>query len=175
MENKSTPKFPELIEQRRIAELRSYNILDTQQESAFEDITRLAATICGTPMALVSFVDVQRQWFKSEIGLGMRQTPIESSICAHAILRDDVLVVRDATRDLRFAHNPLVTGEPKLRFYAGVAFRTSIGTPLGTVCVLDTVPRDISPEQTNALRLLAKMVMSQLELRKNAATQFEVR
>ncbi len=173
MEHKSAPKFPELIEQRRIAELRSYNILDTEPEDAFEDITKRASTICGTPIALVSFVDVQRQWFKSELGLGIRQTPIQSSICAHAILQDKVLVVRDTARDLRFAHNPLVTGDPKIRFYAGVALRTPSGTPLGTVCVLDIVPRDISEEQIDALKLLAKTVMTQLELRKSATTQSE--
>ncbi|MEO9214809.1 MAG: GAF domain-containing protein [Rhodanobacter sp.] len=166
MEHKTAPKLPEAVELRRLAELRSYNILDTGQEAAFDDVSKLASMICGTSMALVSFVDADRQWFKAEVGLGLRQTPIESSICAHAILQGDVLVVPDTTRDLRFAHNPLVLDNPHLRFYAGAVLRTPGGIALGTVCVLDTVARNITPDQKEALRLLSRQVMTQLELGK---------
>lgn len=117
-------------------------------------------------MAMVSFVDADRQWFKAEVGLGMRQTPIESSICAYAILQGGVMVVPDTLRDLRFAHNPLVLDNPRLRFYAGAVLRTPGGIALGTICVLDTVARNITPEQKEALRLLSRQVMTQLELRK---------
>lgn len=166
MDHRTVPKLPETVELRRLAELRSYNILDTGREAVFDDVSKLASMICSTPMALVSFVDAERQWIKAEVGLGLRKTPIESSICAHAILQGDVLVVPDMLRDLRFAHNPLVLGSPHLRFYAGAVLRTPGGIALGTVCVLDTVARDITPEQKDALRLLSRQVMTLLELRK---------
>ncbi|WP_115049777.1 sensor histidine kinase [Xanthomonas arboricola] len=150
----------------RLQALRSYGILDTPREAAFEDITRLASIICQTPIALISLVDADRQWFKSELGMGERETPLFKSMCAHALLDSDVLVVPDTREDVRFARNPLVTGELPLHFYAGAVLKTSEGLPLGTVCVLDRQPRQLSDEQVDALRALARQTMAQLELRR---------
>ncbi|AKC79246.1 MULTISPECIES: GAF domain-containing sensor histidine kinase [Xanthomonas] len=150
----------------RLQALRSYGILDTPREAAFEDITRLASIICQTPIALISLVDAERQWFKSELGMGERETPLFKSMCAHALLDSDVLVVPDTREDVRFARNPLVTGEAPLHFYAGAVLKTSEGLPLGTVCVLDRQPRQLSAEQVDALRALARQTMAQLELRR---------
>ncbi|WP_435014510.1 GAF domain-containing sensor histidine kinase [Xanthomonas arboricola] len=150
----------------RLQVLRSYGILDTPREAAFEDITRLASIICQTPIALISLVDAERQWFKSERGMGERETPLFKSMCAHALLDSDVLVVPDTREDVRFARNPLVTGEAPLHFYAGAVLKTSEGLPLGTVCVLDRQPRQLSAEQVDALRALARQTMAQLELRR---------
>ncbi|MBB5881331.1 signal transduction histidine kinase [Xanthomonas arboricola] len=150
----------------RLQVLRSYGILDTPREAAFEDITRLASIICQTPIALISLVDAERQWFKSELGMGERETPLFKSMCAHALLDSDVLVVPDTREDVRFARNPLVTGEAPLHFYAGAVLKTSEGLPLGTVCVLDRQPRQLSAEQVDALRALARQTMAQLELRR---------
>ena len=155
-----------LAEDIRLETLHSYGILDPPREGAFDDITRLAALICGAPMALVSLVDRERQWFKSEIGVGVSETPISSSICAHAIQQTEVFIVPDTLLDERFRHNPLVTGEPHLRFYAGASLRTADGLPLGTVCVLDTQPRELSSEQAEALQALARQTMAQIELRR---------
>jgi signal transduction histidine kinase len=150
----------------RLQALRSYGILDTPREAAFEDITRLASIICQTPIALISLVDAERQWFKSELGMGERETPLFKSMCAHALLDSDVLVVPDTREDVRFSRNPLVTGEAPLHFYAGAVLKTSEGLPLGTVCVLDRQPRQLSAEQVDALRALARQTMAQLELRR---------
>lgn len=153
-------------ERARLLALRSYGILDTPSEGAFDDITRIAALICDAPIAVVNFIDEGRQWFKSEIGLGVRETPLGPSICAHAILQLELFVVPDTTLDDRFRDNPLVTGDPKLRFYAGAPLLTPDGLSLGTVCVLDTRPRELTEEQQQALRALARQAMAQLELRK---------
>ena len=153
----------------RLAALNAYAILDTANEGAFDDITRIAALVCGTPIAVVNFIDAERQWFKSEIGLGVRETPLDPSICAHAILQDDLFVVPDTRLDARFQGNPLVTGDPHLRFYAGAPLRTPDGHALGTVCVLDTEPRSLSDVQLGALKALARQSMAQLELRKALA------
>ncbi len=150
----------------RLATLRSYDILDTPIEGAFEDITRIAAHVCKTPISVVNLIDEHRQWFKSEIGLGARETPLETSICAHAILQFDFMEIPDTTLDDRFNCNPLVTGAPHLRFYAGALLKTSAGHALGTVCVLDTQPRVLSDEQRGVLRALARQTMAQLELRR---------
>ncbi|CBA16999.1 GAF domain-containing sensor histidine kinase [Xanthomonas albilineans] len=150
----------------RLDALHSYAILDTPREPAFDDITRLAALICQTPIAVVSLIDSERQWFKSEVGLGIRETPLTVSMCAHALLEDDLLLVPDTREDPRFANNPLVTGEMHLHFYAGALLKTSDGLPLGTVCVLDHRPRHLTYEQIEALRALARQAMAQLELRK---------
>ncbi|OOG56325.1 GAF domain-containing sensor histidine kinase [Rhodanobacter sp. C03] len=150
----------------RLDALYAYGILDTPPEAGFDDITRLAALICEAPIALISLVDRNRQWFKSELGLGASETPIGSSICAHAILQSDVFVVPDTLQDTRFLDNPLVTGDPHLRFYAGASLRTPDGLPLGTVCVLDRQPRQLRPEQIEALRALARQAMAQIELRR---------
>jgi signal transduction histidine kinase len=153
-------------ETERLAALRSYGILDTAVEPAFDDITRIASYVCQTPISLISLVDEGRQWFKSELGLGIRQTPIDQSICAHALLEHSFLEVSDTTRDSRFDCNPLVTGAPYLRFYAGALLRTPDGLPLGTVCVLDDKPRQLTSEQRDILAALARQVMSQMEFRR---------
>ncbi|WP_101927485.1 MULTISPECIES: GAF domain-containing sensor histidine kinase [Luteimonas] len=161
-------------EARRLASLRAYGILDTPEEAVFDDITRIASAVCQTPISVVNLIDAHRQWFKSEVGLGVRETPLETSICAHAILEEDYLEVADTTLDPRFAYNPLVTGEPGLRFYAGALLKTPDGLPIGTVCVLDTVPRALTPEQIATLQALARQVMAQLELRKMLATAHDI-
>jgi signal transduction histidine kinase len=153
-------------EAERLQALRSYGILDTPIEPAFDDITRIASHVCQTPISVVNLIDQGRQWFKSEIGLGVRETPLESSICAHAILEHSFLEVPDTTLDKRFERNPLVTGEPHLRFYAGALLRTPDGLPLGTICVLDHKPRRLTHDQRDVLAALARQVMSQMELRR---------
>jgi len=158
----------EVAELERLRALRSFGVLDTDPEEAFDDLTALAAHVCGTPMALVSLVDSDRQWFKSRLGLAVCQTPREVSFCAHALSGDRALVVSDATLDPRFADNPLVTGEPGLRFYAGAPLVTGTGYVLGTLCVLDVVPRALSGLQVEHLTALARQVVSQLELRRQA-------
>ena len=169
MAHLAAPKLPNAAEQRRLAALHAYGILDTAKESAFEDITRIASLVCGTPIAVVNLIDGERQWFKSEVGLGVRETPLATSICAHAILEHDMLVVPDTTLDRRFAENPLVTGDPGLRFYAGALLKTPDGLAIGTVCVLDTEPRGLTQQQIDILRGLARQVMTQLELRRMLA------
>ncbi len=155
-------------ERERLRALRDYAVLDTEREPAFDELADLAARICDAPIAIISLVDVHRQWFKSEIGLGVRETPIETSFCRHALLEQDRLIVPDATRDPRFAENPLVTGEQNLRFYAGTLLRSPQGHAIGTLCVLDRKPRPegLTDLQLRALDVLARQVMTQLELRR---------
>lgn len=134
-------------ERERLAALRRYVVLDTPPEAAFERITRLASRLLHVPISLVSLVDESRQWFKSAFGLPLRQTSREVSFCAHAILNRDVTVVADATLDRRFLDNPLVTGDPRIRSYAGAPLTTPDGFNLGTLCAIDTVPRRFTPEE----------------------------
>ncbi len=155
-------------EPERLAALRRYSILDTRPEQDFDDLAMAAAQTCGTPVALVSLIDTNRQWFKAKVGLTTAQTPRDVAFCAHAVLQSDVLVVPDALADDRFAKNPLVTAEPHIRFYAGAPLITSDGHALGTLCVIDHVPRQLNPEQVETLRTLSRQVVAQLELRRTA-------
>jgi PAS domain S-box-containing protein len=163
-----TDLLPRVTEQQRLAVLDSYNILDTSPEAGFDDIVTLAREITRTPVALVSLVAGSRQWFKAASGTDMCETPIEQSVCAHVIRQDNTLVIPDLTKDERTKANTLVTGEPRIRFYAGAILRTPSGIPLGTVCVLDTKvrPEGLSAEQIAGLEALARMVMMQLEQRR---------
>ncbi|BAT58575.1 blue-light-activated histidine kinase [Variibacter gotjawalensis] len=156
-------------EHERLDALASFSILDTPREADFDDVAELASRICETPIAVVNLIGEGRQFFKAEVGLGVRETPLESSFCARAILEDEFLVVPDATKDPRFDCNPLVTGDPQLRFYAGALLKTDDGHAIGTVCVLDMKPRDLSPLQEKTLRVLARQVMNQLNLRRALA------
>ncbi|MGH7553456.1 MAG: GAF domain-containing protein, partial [Longimicrobiales bacterium] len=154
-------------EAERIASLHEYRILDTMPEAAYDEITHLASTICGTPIALITLIDHDRQWFKSVVGLDLRETTREVAFCSHAILESDLVVVPDLTRDPRFADNPFVADGPRFRFYAGAALITPEGHGLGTLCVVDTRPHDLTANQRNALRALSRQVMTQLELRRH--------
>ena len=152
-------------EEARLQALHRYDILDTPTEADFDDITRLASEICEVPISVVNLIDRDRQFFKSEIGLGVRETPLDISICAHAILEQGVMIVPDTRLDSRFDGNPLVEGEPHLRFYAGALLESSDGHPIGTLCVLDSRPRILTELQITTLRVLARQVMTQIELR----------
>lgn len=159
-------------EAQRLATLDHYGILDTPEEPAFDDIASMIADLMCTSMAAISLVSDRRQWFKSEVGLNLRESPISTSVCRYAMLRSDALIVPDLSADARFACNPLVTGAPGLRFYAGEPLRTPDGIPLGALCVLDVVPRPqgLTDRQRFYLRTMARQVMDQLELRRvNAA------
>ncbi|CAA9311339.1 MAG: diguanylate cyclase/phosphodiesterase (GGDEF & EAL domains) with PAS/PAC sensor(s), partial [uncultured Microvirga sp.] len=166
---------PSWREADRLAAVRRVDILDTEPEAAFDDIAALAGQICGAPVALVSFIDERRQWLKSATGLSLRPIPREVSICAHTILLRGLFVVPDANQDGRFSANPLVTGEPHLRFYAGAPIETPEGLPLGTVCVLDfeARPDGLTPGQSHALPALGRAVMRELELRRKTSALAE--
>ena len=150
----------------RLQALLNCNVLDTPPEPAFDDLTTLAARLCTAPIALVSLVDENRQWFKSRVGLDAVETPRDYAFCAHTILQSEPLIICDAQRDPRTRDNPLVTGEPHIRFYAGVPLRMSTGEPLGTLCVIDQVPRDLSKGMLRDLQALARQAETQLELRR---------
>jgi anti-sigma regulatory factor (Ser/Thr protein kinase) len=154
-------------EKDRLQALRSYRILDTDPEKAFDDLTILASHICETPIALISLIDSNRQWFKSKIGVSVSETPREVSFCATAIMQSDLFIVPDASKDPRFSSNPFVASDPKIRFYAGAPFTSSDGQPLGTLCVVDVVPRQLTSNQQNALLALSHQVQGQFELRRN--------
>src|SRR5260370_32476793 len=145
----------------------SYKILDTDREKAFDDLTIWASHICETRVALISLIDTDRQWFKSRVGVNLTETPREVAFCAKAIQQSELFVVPDATKDPRFSSNPFVVSDPKIRFYAGAPFTSSDGYPLGTLCVVDVVPRQLTPSQENALMALSRQVQAQFELRKN--------
>ncbi|RAK51426.1 GAF domain-containing sensor histidine kinase [Phenylobacterium deserti] len=153
-------------EDQRLAVLREYQILDTPPEAAFDRITALAAELFDAPIAAVSLVDEDRQWFKSVVGLDTRQTPREQAFCAHTIVNDDVFVVTDAEMDERFRHNPLVTDAPKIRFYAGAPLRLRSGQRLGSLCVIDRSPREpLTEDQKRRLATLAAIVVNEMDLR----------
>jgi two-component system, NtrC family, sensor kinase len=154
-------------EEVRLAALHRYSILDTLPEQIYEDATALASLIFATPMALVSLVDADRQWFKSVAGLeGVRHTPRSQSFCAHTLGTARTLIISDATQDPRFADNPAVVGDPKIRFYAGAPLIEPDGHVLGTVCVIDTQPRTPTVIQIAALEALARQVMALMECRR---------
>jgi len=155
------PHLP-VNEAQRLQTLQRYKVLDTPAEAVFDDITRVASIVCETPMALVSLVDADRQWFKSKQGLDATETPRELAFCAHAIHDTEILEVRDATHDDRFARNPLVTGDPNIRFYAGAPLTGSDGTAAGTLCVVDRIPRTLKPHQREVLTALSRVVTSLL-------------
>src|ERR1700753_124360 len=146
--------------------LQRYSILDTSPEQIYDDVTALASLICATPMSLVSLVDAERQWFKSTVGVAFRETPRSVSFCAHTLPTARTLIVGDGPKDPRFMHNPAVVGDPKVRFYAGAPIVDPAGHVLGTVCVIDTTPRTISPIQVAALAALARHTMALMKMRR---------
>jgi signal transduction histidine kinase len=163
IEPKDHPK-----ERERLKELKSYSILDTLLENEYDNLTTIAAEICGTPISLISLIDNKRQWFKSHHGLAASETPKQFAFCAHAINDDcKVFIVQDARLDVRFHDNPLVTGDPNVIFYAGIPLISDDDLPLGTLCVIDHTPRLLSQSQIHSLTALADQVMSLLKLRRN--------
>jgi two-component sensor histidine kinase len=150
---------------RRLAALRRYGILDTPREAEFDEIVGLAAELCGAPIGVINLIDESRQWFKSEQGLGVRETPLDTSICSHVILEDEFVEISDTHGDARTRDNPLCVADTGLRFYAGAQLQTPEGLPIGTLCVLDNQPRQLTDFQKRALKALARQVMRELELR----------
>ena len=157
----------EIDERARMAALRAYRILDTDPETGFDDLTLLASQICNTPIALISLIDENRQWFKSRVGVTAQQTSRDIAFCAHAIRQTGLFVVPDTLEDERFRNNPLVASDPRIRFYTGAPLWSREGQALGTLCVLDRQPRTLSDRQIEALEALRRQVMAQLELRRN--------
>jgi hypothetical protein len=166
------PPIP-LNEHARLELLRQYNVLDTASEPAFDEITARAAEICQTPISLLSFVDRDRAWYKSTAGLDVRETPRDLSFCAHAICQDNLYIAPDMLADERFAHNPMVNQKPHLRFYAGMPLLSPEGLALGTLCVIDRKPRELTPEQIEKLRELAKGTVFMLEIRRAGGRSIE--
>ena len=162
-------------EKKRLKVLWQYEVLDTVPEEVFDDLTELAARICEAPIALISLVDEDRQWFKSKHGVSIPETSRDISFCAYAITQTELFIVPDATQDPRFAGNRLVTAEPRIRFYAGAPLITPDGHALGTLCVIDKVPRLLRPDQQQALQILAHHVVSQLELRRRSRELGDIR
>jgi two-component system NtrC family sensor kinase len=162
-------------EAKRLKVLWQYDLLDTVPEEVFDELTDLAAHICEAPIALISLVDENRQWFKSRVGTSLKETNRDISFCAHAILQNGLFVIPDATKDPRFKNNPIVTGPPKIRFYAGAPLKSPDGYALGTLCVLDKKPKHLRVEQKRALIVLARHVETQLELRRHAKELAEAR
>lgn len=150
-------------ERERMEALRRYGAFGLIQSAAFDDIARLAAFICETPVALISLIDSNRQWFLSKTGIDACETSRDASFCAHALVGTDMLIVEDALQDARFARNAMVVGEPFVRFYAGAPLMTQDGYALGTLCVIDRVPRTLTPKQQAALLSLSRLAVGQLE------------
>jgi class 3 adenylate cyclase len=153
-------------EAERLQELEQLDVLDTAEEQEYDDLTHLASQICGTPIALMTLLDEKRQWWKSRVGMPGTQTSRDIAFCAHAILNSDVMVVRDARSDQRFADNPLVTNDPSIRFYAGAPMVTLNGHAVGTLCVIDRVPRELTDSQKKSLEALSRQAVMLLELRR---------
>ncbi len=165
--------FSPAAEDARLAALHAYSILDTLPEQEYDDIARLASSICQTPVALISLIDSDRQWLKAKVGVEAEQTARDISFCTHTILQNGVLEVPDACEDNRFASNPLVTGDGGVRFYAGAPLRTPEGHAVGSLCVIDQTPRTLSADQKDALQALARQVVGLLEVRRHLAVQRE--
>lgn len=154
-------------ENARLTALRNYRILDTDPEQAFDDLAQLASYVCGTPIAMISLVDDDRQWFKSKVGMSVKETARNVAFCAHTIMEPGMFLVPDASQDKRFARNPLVTSDTHVRFYAGVPLTTPDGHNVGAMCVMDRTPRQLDPDQVAALAALGRLVMTQLEFRRH--------
>ena len=152
-------------EKLRLNALYKYDVLDTLDEAVFDDITKIASFICGTPIALISLVDENRQWIKAKIGMDIKETSRDVAFCAHTILQKEVLEIQDTRLDSRFSKNPLVTAESGVRFYAGTPLITPDGFAIGTVCVVDTQVKKLTPIQIELLAALGRQVVSLLELR----------
>ena len=155
-------------EEQRLKALAEYRILGTEPESCYDDITQIAAKTCNVPISLMTLVDRDRQWFKSKIGLEINETRRDWSFCTHAIKENSPLIINDALQDSRFINNPLVNGEPKIRFYAGFPLRNSEGNKLGTLCVIDRKPGNLTTKQLNVMELLSKQIVAFLDLRKRS-------
>ena len=153
-------------EAKRLEALHRYELLDTPPERTYDDFTQIASYICGTPIASITLIDANRQWFKARVGLDSTETPREHAFCAHTIMEEKLLLVEDATSDARFASNPFVTDAPHIRFYAGVPLIDSEGFGLGALCVIDRKPRQLSPDQLGILSALARQVVTQFEHRR---------
>lgn len=154
-------------EKERLESLLSFDILDTEFENEYDEIVSLASNICNTPIALISLVDSHRQWFNSKIGLNVRETSRDITFCSHSLELNDILIINDTFDDSRFVDNPLVTGNPNIRFYAGAQLRTNDGNVLGTLCAIDRKPRNLDANQIQALKTLSKQVVTKFELRKS--------
>jgi GAF domain-containing protein len=161
---KKAPIPPDEVQ--RLAALREYDILDTLPEHVFDDITHVAATVCDSPIALISLIDGTRQWFKAKVGLDLDESPRDTSFCAHAILRDELFEITDAQFDEDFHDNPLVIAAPRIRSYAGAPLITADGFRLGTICAIDTRARRLSETQRDTLWALSRLVMRQLDRRR---------
>ena len=157
----------------RISALNEYKILGTKPEQAYDDITKIASTVCATPIALLSLVDTDRQWFKSKVGVEVEETPRDWSFCAHAIHTSDPLIVPDATKDSRFNTNPLVCGDPQIRLYAGFPLENSELLRVGTLCVIDRRPRQLTEIECDVMKALARQVVAFFELRKKSINLIE--
>jgi GAF domain-containing protein len=164
-----TPKLIQNNDAARVAALQRYDILDTEPEKAFDDLALLASYICKTPIAWISLIDEDRQWFKSKVGVSISETPRDIAFCNVAIQQADVFVVPDTLQDERFRNNPLVVSDPRIRFYAGAPLISEEGYALGTLCVVDRAPREFTTEQREALKALTRLVLAQMEFRRNLA------